>query len=164
MAFNAFLEIQGIKGDSTDSKHKDWVAVESYSHKMSMPVGGTRNAHGVNVTGGADHEDFVIVKRLDVASPLLAEHCCSGKNIPQAKLELCRESGNKETFMVYTFKNLVVSSVKPLGSLDDKNPLPLEEISLRYSEINWEYTTITDKGRGASVKRGWSTLESKLIS
>ncbi|HUU23761.1 MAG TPA: type VI secretion system tube protein Hcp, partial [Phycisphaerae bacterium] len=42
-----FLEIDGIKGDSADDVHKQWIEISSYSHRISQPVGGALSAQGV---------------------------------------------------------------------------------------------------------------------
>ena len=166
MAYDMFLEIDGVQGDSADDGHKKWIEVESYSHNISQPSGGAMSAQGVHAGGRADHADFTVVKRLDSASPLLAQHCCTGKHIPQIKFELCRAMGEKTVFMVYTFRDVMVASISPTGTADGEDPIPEEEIAFRYGEIQWEYTPteITGGGKkGAAIKAGWSTLMNKPI-
>lgn len=164
MAYDMFLNIDGIKSDSTDAAHKQWIEVVSYSHGMSQAVGGALSAQGVHTGGRADHQDFVIVKRLDSASPTLYQYCCMGKHIPNARFEMCRAMGEKTIFMVYLFKDLIVASCMPSGTADAEDPIPMEEISFRYGQINWEYTPTDPTGggkKGAAVKTGWSTLQNK---
>ena len=38
MAFDAFLKIDGIPGESTDDKHKDWIEVLSFDFGMDAAV------------------------------------------------------------------------------------------------------------------------------
>jgi type VI secretion system secreted protein Hcp len=166
MAYDCFLKIDGIKGDSTDDKHKDWIEVTSFSHRISQAVGGAMSAQGVHTGGRADHLDFSLTKRLDSASPILAQHVCTGKHIPMMKFELCRAMGDKTTFMVYTLKDSIISSVSPRGSGSSEDPIPVEEISIRYGEINWEYTPTDPTGggkKGAAIKAGWNTLQNKSV-
>ncbi len=35
LAFNTFLKIDGVKGESTTDSHKDWIEILSYSHKVT---------------------------------------------------------------------------------------------------------------------------------
>jgi type VI secretion system secreted protein Hcp len=164
MSYDMFLKIDGINGDSTDDKHKQWIEINSYSHRISQPVGGALSAQGVHTGGRADHDDISLVHRLDAASPTLALHCCTGKHIPNVRLELCRAMGDKTVFMVYTLKDVIVASVSPSGSADTEDPIPMEEFTFRYGQINWEYTPtdITGGGKkGATVQAGWSTLMNK---
>jgi len=44
MAGDCFLKIDGIPGESTDDKHKDWIEVMSYSHGVSQMAGGEDDA------------------------------------------------------------------------------------------------------------------------
>lgn len=166
MAYDMFLRIDGIQGDSKDAKHQQWIEVNSYSHRISQAPGGALSAQGVHTGGRADHDDFAITKRLDSASPVLLLHCCNGKHIPSADFELCRAMGDKTLFMKYTFRDLIVASVSPSGSASSDDPLPMEEITFRYGSIQWEYTPTdpTSGGRVGPTKiAGWSTLENRPL-
>ena len=46
MAFDAFLKIATIPGESTDDKHKDWIEVLSYSWGVSQQTSGSRSSGG----------------------------------------------------------------------------------------------------------------------
>ena len=148
MSYDIFLKIQGIKGDSTDDKHKEWIEVLSYKHRINNPFGGAINASGDYIGAKASHYDFNIVKKLDAASPTLFQYCHLAKRIPQVQLELCRAMGDKTPFMKYTFKEAVIASVEPGGSHDSNDTLPLETISVRYVQISLEYTATDPTGGG----------------
>ena len=93
MAFDAFIKIEGIPGESTDDKHKDWIEVLSYSTGVSQPSAGSASSGGGASSERADFQDFSIVKTLDKASPKLALACARGEHIPTVTLELCRAGG-----------------------------------------------------------------------
>ena len=69
MAFDAFLKIDGIPGESSDDKHKDWIEILSFSHGLSQPASGSRSSGGAASAERCNHSDFSIVKTLDKASP-----------------------------------------------------------------------------------------------
>ncbi len=46
MAFDAFLKIDGIPGESTDDKHKDWIEITSYSQAIHQPASSTASSVG----------------------------------------------------------------------------------------------------------------------
>ena len=46
MAFDAFLKIEGIPGESTDDKHKDQIEVLSFSWGVTQTQGAAASAHG----------------------------------------------------------------------------------------------------------------------
>ena len=164
--FDCFLQIDGIDGDSTDDEHKKWIEVESFNHSVAQPVGGAMSAQGAHAGGRADHGDFSITKRMDSASPNLVLYCCNGKHIPNIKIELCRAMGDKTVFMTYTFKDSIIASVTASGSTDAEDPIPEEDVTFRYAQINWEYTPTDPTGggkKGGAIKTGWSQLTNKQV-
>ena len=46
MAFDCFLKIEGVPGESTDDKHGDWIELLSYSHGVSQPSSGAQSSGG----------------------------------------------------------------------------------------------------------------------
>jgi type VI secretion system secreted protein Hcp len=163
MAFDAFLKIDGIPGESTDDKHKDWIEILSYSHGLSQPSSGAQSSGGARSAERVNHQDFSIVKTLDKASPKLALSCCTGAHIKEIKLELCRATGDKQKYMEYKLSDVIVSSVRPGGAAQGGETLPLEEVSFNYGKIEWTYTATDHKtGKPAGdVKANWDLVANK---
>jgi type VI secretion system secreted protein Hcp len=135
--FDAYLKIDGIPGESTADGYKDQIEILSYSHGVSQPAAASASSAGGASVGRCEHQDFTIVKELDKASPLLAQHCCNGKHIPLIVLTLVRAGGDKPVaFMEYKLTNNIVSSIAPSGS---KDGFPLESVSFNYGKIEWTY-------------------------
>jgi len=158
LAFDMFLKIDEIPGQSTDDKHKDWIEILSYSHGVSQPsrvVGG----------GGVEpcqHKDFQLVKMLDKASPKLVLYCCQGEHIKEVRIELCRAGGDKQKYMEYKLSDVIVSSVKPSAGTMSGQPLPLEEVSFNYGKIEWTYTIIGADGLpSGNVIAQWDLVANK---
>ncbi len=165
MAFDCFIQIQDIPGESTDDKHGGWIEVLSYSHGLAQPTSGSSSSGGGRSAERCDHQDFSIVKTLDKASPKLALYCCNGAHIPKITVELCRASGDKQKYMQYVLSESIVSSVRPGGSSQGGEELPLEEVSFNYGKIEWVYTETdhkTGKAKG-DVKAGWDLTANKAI-
>jgi type VI secretion system secreted protein Hcp len=163
MAFDCFLKIDGIPGESTDDKHKDQIEILSFNHGLSQPRSGSSSTGGGRSSQRCDHQDFSIVKTLDKASPKLALACCNGGHIKEITMELCRATGNKQKYMEYKLSDAIVSSVRPGGSAQGGEELPLEEVSFNYGKIEWIYTATDHKtGKPAGdVKAHWSLTENK---
>ena len=121
MAFDAFIKIEGIPGESTDDAHADWIEVLSYSCGVSQPASGSASSGGGASAERADFQDFSIVKALDKASPKLALACADGTHIGEIILELCRAGGDKVKYMEYKLGDAIVSSVRPGGSAQGGN-------------------------------------------
>lgn len=157
MAFDAFLKIETIPGECTDEAHGEWIEVLSYSHGMAQRSSGSVSSGGSLSAERCDHQEFSVVKTLDKASPLLALSCSNGEHIPEVKLELCRSGKDKNKYMEYILNDVIVSSVRPGGSAQSGDALPLEEVAFRYSKITWIYTE-TDHQTGApggSIEKFW---------
>lgn len=163
MAVDMFCKIEGIEGESTDDKHKNWIEILSYNWGVNQPVS-MASGTGGRTGGRADFQDFSITKVLDKASPNLALHCANGKHIPKVIVELCLASEEKHTFMKYTMEDVVVSSVSPGGAADGGESRPLESVTFNYGKIEWEYTPIDQTGKkGAAVKQGWDLETNKQL-
>lgn len=163
MAFDAFLKIDGVPGESTDSKHKDWIEILSFSHGVSQLSSGSQSSGGARSAERCNHADMSLVKTLDKASPKLNLFCCNGTHIKEIKLQLCRATGDKQQYMEFKLEDSIVSSVRPGGSSQGGESLPLEEVSFNYGKITWTYTETdhqTGKPKG-DVATWWSTVENK---
>ncbi len=157
MAFDCFLKIDGVPGESTDDKHTEWIELLSYSHGVSQMSSGSVSSGGGRSAERCDHQDFSVVKTLDKASPKLNLYCCNGTHIKLINIELCRATGDKQKYMEYILTDSIVSSVRPGGSSQGGEALPLEEVTFNYGKIEWVYTETdhkTGKPKG-DVKTNW---------
>ena len=89
-AVDYFLKFDGIKGESTDAKHKDEIDVEAWSwgetHAGAGPSGGGGGAGKVSM------QDFQFVMGLNKASIGLMKACATGQHIKTATLS-ARKAG-----------------------------------------------------------------------
>jgi type VI secretion system secreted protein Hcp len=160
MPGDAFLQIDGIPGESTDEKHKDWIEVLSYSHGVSQSGAGSRSSGGAATSGRCNHQDFSIVKTLDKASPELNLYCCNGKHIKKMTLELCRATGDKQPYMDYLFEDVIISSISIGGG---GGGIPTESVTFNYGKVEWVYVE-TDHETGkklGQVKKWWDLIGNK---
>ena len=167
MAFDAFLKIDGVDGESTDEKHPKWIEVLSYSHGMNQPPSSTRSSTGSASSGRVNMQDLSVVKHLDSATPKLSVACCTGQHFPNVKLEIWRatQDGGKVKYMEYKMNNVLVSSVRPGGSSQGGDDVPLEEVGFNFGKIEWTYTH-TDRKTGAgagNISGGWDLELNKKI-
>jgi type VI secretion system secreted protein Hcp len=160
MPGDAFLQIDGIPGESTDGKHKDWIEILSYSHGVSQSGAGSRSSGGAASSGRCSHQDFSIVKTLDKASPELNLHCCNGNHIKKMTLQLCRATGEKQPYMDYLLEDVLISSVSIGGG---GGGIPTESVTFNYGKLNWVYVETdheTGKKKG-QVKKWWDLIGNK---
>lgn len=174
MAFDAFLKIDGIPGESTDDKHKDWIEVLRFDHGMEQPASVTASSTGGATAERVNHGTFDIVHLLDKASPKLYEACCTGRHIREVTLELCRAGGDKVKYMEIKMEQVLVSKVKSEGEANrelimenTQGPgFPSEKVSFSYGKIKWTYTQQkrTDGLGGGNVNSGWDLTANKAIA
>jgi len=143
-SFDTYIQIDGLPGEATDDKHKDWIELASYSHEMNQPVSSTRSSAGGASSGRSQHGDFVITKYVDKSSPKLYEAVSNGKAFAKAKIEVCRAGGSQVVFLAINFEEVMISRVQlnPVSGITNSNGdvLPTETVHLNYGKIEWVYT------------------------
>src|SRR3981189_3517926 len=99
-----FLKIEGIPGESADSKHKDEIDLESWSWGVTQ--GGTMAYGGGGGAGKASFNDFHFTMKVNKSTPKLMLACANGEHIKKAVLT-CRKAGkDQQEFLKYTFTDL----------------------------------------------------------
>ncbi len=145
--FDSFLNIDGVPGESTDDKHKDWIEVLSFNHEMIQPVSSTKSSAGGATSGRTQHGDFQIKKFVDKSSPKLYEAVSNGKHFGKVSIEVCRAGGSQVKFMEIKLEQVLISKVAldstgatDNPSTDESDRLPSETVHLNYGKIEWTYT------------------------
>lgn len=166
MAFDSFIKIDGIPGESSDDKHKDWIEVISFDHKIEQPASSTASSVGGATAERVNHGTFNFNHLLDKASPKLYEACCTGKHIKEVTVELCRAGGDKVKYMEIKMEQVLVSKVEENGASTGDSGFPSEKISLSYGKIKWTYTQQKreDGSGGGNVSAGWDLTANKTIA
>jgi len=136
MAVDYFLKIDGIKGESHDSKHKDEIDLLSWSWGETQT--GSHAFGGGGGAGKVNMQDFQFTMNANLASPKLLLACANGEHIKSAKLT-CRKAGKEQQeFLIWTFSDLLVSSYQTGGS-DGAGVLPIDSISLNFTKVEIGY-------------------------
>jgi len=156
-----FLKIDGIEGESQDSKHKGEIDIQSWSWGATQS--GTMSGQGGGGAGKVSMQDFHFVMTVNKASPKLMLACASGQHIPKAVL-VCRKAGtDQQEFLKITFSELLISSFQTGGS-GSSSVVPTDQISLNYAKIEFEYKEQKPDGTlGGSVKAGWDLKKNVKI-
>jgi type VI secretion system secreted protein Hcp len=152
MAVDMFLKLDGVKGESSDDKHKGEIDVLSWSWGLSQS--GTTHMGGGGGSGKVNVQDISITKYIDKASPTLMQACCSGKHFKDALLTV-RKAGEKPLeYLKLTLTEVLVSSVSTGGSGGEDRLT--ESVSFNFAKIKSEYTPQKADGTGdAVIVAGW---------
>ena len=161
MAVDYFLKIKGIEGESKDSKHTNEIDVLSFSWGETQT--GTHAGGGGGGAGKVSMQDFHFVMKTNKASPKLLLACANGEHIPEA-IMVCRKAGkDQQDFMKLKFYDLLVSSYQTGGS-STGDEIPMDQISLNYAKIEYEYRQQQPDGTlGGPIKAGYDLKQMQAI-
>jgi type VI secretion system secreted protein Hcp len=161
MAIDAYLQIDGIKGESADSAHQGWIELTSAHWGVTQPRSATVSTSGGHSAERCEHRTLSFSKLVDLASPILMQHCSMGKTISKAKIEFMRADGDGKPIKYYQveLENVMLSHMDQVmrdgGMLHD-------EIGLRFSKVKWSYTQQRIGGGSCgSTAGGWDLASNK---
>jgi type VI protein secretion system component Hcp len=142
MATDMFLELDGIKGESRDAKHKDKIDVLTWGWGLSN-TGTFHNGSGGGA-GRANFKAFTVQKFIDTASCVLMYHAACGKRIAQGTFSVRKAGGSPLDYLIFKFADLTVTHVYPELSGERGT----EIIALNFRKVETEYKTQDAKGLG----------------
>jgi type VI secretion system secreted protein Hcp len=162
MAFDAFMKIDGISGECLDDRHKGWIEITCYTHKMEQPASASASSSGGATAERVNHGLFHVVHLLDKASPKIYEACCKGTHIKDVIILLYRAGGEKEKYAEIKMEQVLIAGVDMAGGGD----FPAETISFSYGKIAWTYIQQRreDGTGGGSVASGWDLTANKAFA
>lgn len=141
---DAFLKLDGIKGESTDAKHKDEIEIMSMSWGASSS--GSMGSGGGGGVGKAIFSDFSFTKKVDIASPKLALIAARGEHIKTAKVSIRKAGGaaGQVDYQVYDLEKLYVTGISISGG---EGGVFYETLTLSPAKFKWEYKQQGDDGK-----------------
>ena len=93
---NLFLKLDGITGESQESRHKGEIEVSGYQETVSnLASGGTGLGGGV---GRSEFNDFMLTCKLERAIPALMAKCADHTVIGEAKLSATKVGGSGKSY------------------------------------------------------------------
>jgi type VI secretion system secreted protein Hcp len=140
-AADIFLFLEGIPGESTDSRHANWINISGFSKATSRS--GTR----------PNFSELFLQKDQDKSSPLLALRSANAAPIRRAVLELIQPGETRLRFYQITLSNCLVNAWQINGSAGQVQPS--EALGLNFGWISWTYTEIDLTGRPRDISAYW---------
>jgi type VI secretion system secreted protein Hcp len=164
MAIDVYLQIDGIKGESTDSKHQGWIECEAASWEISQPRSASASTGGGHTAERVEMSDIRFLKTCDLASPILAQTCAMGKTIPKAKFEFWRADGDGAgvKYFEIELENILIGGVAPsVGA----GSVMSESVALKFSKVKWKYSQQkVSGGAGGNTAGGWDLASNKMAA
>jgi type VI secretion system secreted protein Hcp len=162
MAIDAYLQIDGIKGGSTDDKHKDWIDLSHVVYGIHQPRAESVSTAGGHTSGRAELHPITFRKLADIASPVLLQTCAAGKTIPKAVFEFMRADGDGKPIPYFRIEleNVMLANMAPNSG---EGGTITEQVQLAYSKVKWAYTKQSIKGGAqGNTSGGWDCAANKV--
>jgi type VI secretion system secreted protein Hcp len=151
-----YLKIDGIDGESSDSKHKGEIEVESFS--WGETNAGSHGAGGGGGTGRVAMQAFMFTIRANKASPKLFLACANGEHIKKAVLTCSKAGKQQQDYLKWTLSDLNITSYQTSGNSADV--IPLDTVGMDFEKIEVEYKEQKPDGSlGGAVTAGWKVKE-----
>jgi type VI secretion system secreted protein Hcp len=157
MAFDTFLDLAGVPGESTAAGMEQKIEISSFSWGASHPTKVGPGSTGMSV-GRVQLSNFNIVKETEKSSPALFSACCTGKHFATATVTMRKGTGagGQQAFLQFIFTPVMVESVQWSGSSegDDK---PTESVSFAFGKVEIKYLQQDSSGGtvGKPVQASW---------
>ncbi len=161
MAFDGFIKIDGIKGETADHKHKEEIEVFSYTWGCKQS-GSSSSGSGAGA-GKVQVDDFSFVKRYDKSSPILFMKCCTGEHIKDALFTVRKAGGEQVEFIKLKFTDLVITSIQTGGSGSDEIPMETVAFTFTQCHIDYQEQGADGKPKGGPVHGGWDMKANKTV-
>jgi type VI secretion system secreted protein Hcp len=147
MPVDIFLQMDPVKGESKDSKHKDQIDIQSFGFGASQ--GGSFGTGSGGGKGKVSVQDLSLTHYVDAASGSLFQAVVQGIHFDKAILTV-RKAGGKDAleYFIITLEDVLVSSFQ--DSVHSGDETPMESFSLNFRKITYHYKTQTEKGGAGS--------------
>lgn len=175
MALNAFLKIDGINGESKNSKFQNTIEIITFGFAAAQT--GTSKSGGGAGHGAVAMDDFFFTVLPSTASPKLLTACAGGDHIKTATLSVCKAGKDQQEYITYKFTDILISSFKtnvgspsaPAGDKRQTAPTSddwqvMEHVQFNFSKIEYAYKEQGSDGtmKGA-INGGWDVKQNKSV-
>lgn len=158
MSSDYYVKIDGIEGEAKDTDHKK--EIEIFSWHWSVSQASSAGSGSGSGAGKANPGQFEFTHAFDKASTVLARKCADGQHIKELVLSARKAGGGPKTYLAFTFKSVLITSVSPGGSQGGD---VVEQVTASYKEVEVKYKPQKDDGElDSEVKFGWIPAENKF--
>lgn len=148
MAVDMFLKMDGIQGESQDSKHGKEIDVLAWSWGMSQSA--TTHVGGGGGSGRVAVENISITKYTDSASHALMLACCKGTHIPNALLTVRKAGDNPLEYIKLTMQECIIARISAGGSGGEDRLT--ENVTINFAKFKYAYVPQKEDGSGDAAK------------
>ena len=159
-AFEMFMKIDSIDGESTDSNHDKWIDVLSWQWGATNPVSSSSGTGSDREGGRVNVLDVTVSKDADKSSPKLFLAVANGGHIDDVQVDITNNINEKtSSFFKYKFSTVRLTGYQIFGdgeSTTEHVTFNFNKVEMTYNEIDSKTGSI--KGNVASL---WDLVASK---
>lgn len=157
MAIDAFIKIDGVKGESVVKGHKDEIDILAWSWGMSQS--GTTHVGTGAGAGKVNVQDLTFTHYVDSSTPNLMQACATGKHFDGAVLVLRKAGETPLNYVTIELTNVIVSAVSTGGSQGEE--LVTENVTLNFNEYKYGYQPQDKTGaaKGGAIETTYKIAE-----
>lgn len=155
MAWDAYLTVDGVSGESQRSGHEGEIELIAFdfggSNPSSVGIGSGGGTGTVNLSG------FNFVKKTDAASAELFAKMCTGNHFPTAMLTMYKSGGDAGAvdYLLFEFEEVYVDAINWSGS-EGGDGVPTESVSFSFGKVTITYNEQNPDGtKGGSHVGSW---------
>jgi type VI secretion system secreted protein Hcp len=137
-----FLKLDGIEGESQDSKHKNEIDVLSYTQAFRNT--GAKFTGGSPTTGKVTCGSVTVLKNIDKSSPQLIEAVVLGKHIRKGVITFRKAGKELIEYYVVTMNDVFVEAIDQTDTPDAS--AIVERVSLNAAKFDFKYTPQKEDG------------------
>lgn len=160
MAFDMYMELKGIDGETSDDKMKKQKAMDVLAWNWGISQSGSMHLGGGGGSGKAHFQDISFTKWVDRATPILMLHCGTGKHITEGKLTVRKAGDDPMVYLEIEMKKIIVSSISTGGSGGEDKLT--EIVTLNFAEQRTYYYPQKDDGtQDKAIEFGYNIKDNK---
>jgi type VI secretion system secreted protein Hcp len=147
VAVDMFMKLEGITGESADSKHSGEIDVLAWSWGISNS--GSAHVGGGAGAGKANFQDLSFTKYVDLATTPLMLAVANGKHVSKATLVVRKAGETPLEYITITMTECLISSVSTGGSGGEDRLT--ENVSLNFAKVEVAYKEQSKTGGAAGT-------------
>jgi len=153
-----FMKYEGIKGESSDKNHKDWMDIQEISWGVHRNITSHTSTRNDRESANAEITDLTVERFMDSATPkLFIESCCGKGKTVVLHLTKTGTGTGSDVFMEYTLKNALLSDYSVNAKTQDESR-PVERLTISFVDVEVKYTPYDEDGNAmAAIAVGFDT-------
>lgn len=140
MAFDSFLKLGDVKGESQVKGFEDQIQVLAWSWGMQQT--GANHMGGGGGAGRVNVNDLSFTHYVDAATPRLIGACCTGKHYQAATLVVRKAGGEPLPYLTIKLNDVQITSVSLGSSAGEER----QNVTLNFASFELSYQPQDNKG------------------